>query len=71
MNAGASERSRHFAARHCDLVYTVIRAGGLEECRAHVQAYHRLARENYRRDIKVWTLANIVQGETEKEARKF
>ena len=70
MNAGASERGRHFAAKHCDLVYTVIRTGGLDECRAHVQAYHKLARE-YGRDIRVWTLCNIVQGETEKEARDF
>ena len=37
---------------------------------AHVQAYHALARD-YGRDIKVWTLVNIVQGETEKEARDF
>jgi alkanesulfonate monooxygenase SsuD/methylene tetrahydromethanopterin reductase-like flavin-dependent oxidoreductase (luciferase family) len=71
MNAGASERGRHFAAKHCDLVYTVIRTGGLDECRAHVQAYHRLARENYGREIKVWTLVNVVLGETEKEARDF
>jgi alkanesulfonate monooxygenase SsuD/methylene tetrahydromethanopterin reductase-like flavin-dependent oxidoreductase (luciferase family) len=71
MNAGASERGRHFAAKHCDLVYTVIRTGGLDECRAHVQAYHRLARENYNREIKVWTLINVVLGETEKEARDF
>jgi alkanesulfonate monooxygenase SsuD/methylene tetrahydromethanopterin reductase-like flavin-dependent oxidoreductase (luciferase family) len=70
MNAGASERGRHFAAKHCDLVYTVIRTGGLDECRAHVQAYHRLARE-YGREIRVWTLLNVVQGETEKEARAF
>ena len=71
MNAGASERGRHFAAKHCDLVYTVIRTGGLDECRAHVQAYHKLAREEYGREVQVWTLANIVQGETEKEARDF
>jgi alkanesulfonate monooxygenase SsuD/methylene tetrahydromethanopterin reductase-like flavin-dependent oxidoreductase (luciferase family) len=71
MNAGASERGRHFAAKYCDLVYTVIRAGGLDECRAHVQAYHKLAREEYGREVRVWTLANIVQGETEKEARDF
>jgi alkanesulfonate monooxygenase SsuD/methylene tetrahydromethanopterin reductase-like flavin-dependent oxidoreductase (luciferase family) len=71
MNAGASERGRHFAAKHCDLVYTVIRTGGLDECRAHVQAYHRLAREDYGREVRVWTLANIVQGETEKAARAF
>ena len=71
MNAGASELGRHFAVKHCDLVFTVIRTGGLDECRAHVQAYHKLARETYGRDIRVWTLVNIVQGETEKEARDF
>jgi dimethylsulfone monooxygenase len=71
MNAGASERGRHFAAKHCDLVYTVIRTGGLDECKPHVAAYHRLAREEYCRDVRVWTLVNIVQGETEKEARAF
>jgi alkanesulfonate monooxygenase SsuD/methylene tetrahydromethanopterin reductase-like flavin-dependent oxidoreductase (luciferase family) len=71
MNAGASERGRHFAAKYCDLVYTVIRVGTLDECRAHVQAYHKLAREEYHREIRVWTHANIVQGETEREARDF
>jgi alkanesulfonate monooxygenase SsuD/methylene tetrahydromethanopterin reductase-like flavin-dependent oxidoreductase (luciferase family) len=71
MNAGASERGRHFAAKYCDMVYTVIRTGGLDECRAHVQAYHKLAREEYGREIRVWTLVNIVQGETEQEARDF
>ena len=29
------------------------------------------SRADYGRDIKVWTLVNIVQGETEKEARDF
>jgi alkanesulfonate monooxygenase SsuD/methylene tetrahydromethanopterin reductase-like flavin-dependent oxidoreductase (luciferase family) len=71
MNAGASERGRHFAAKYCDMVYTVIRTGTIDECRAHVQAYHKLAREDYGREIRVWTLVNIVQGETEKEARDF
>jgi alkanesulfonate monooxygenase SsuD/methylene tetrahydromethanopterin reductase-like flavin-dependent oxidoreductase (luciferase family) len=36
-----------------------------------VQAYHKLAREEYGREVRVWTLANIVQGETEQEAREF
>ena len=71
MCAGASDRGRHFAAKYCDLVFTVIRTGGIEECRQHVQAYHKLAREEYGREVRVWTLANIVQGETEKEARDF
>ena len=71
MSAGASDRGRHFATKYADLVFTVIRTGGLEECRAHVQAYHRLAREEYGREVRVWTVANIVQGETEKAARDF
>jgi alkanesulfonate monooxygenase SsuD/methylene tetrahydromethanopterin reductase-like flavin-dependent oxidoreductase (luciferase family) len=70
MNAGASELGRHYAVKNCDLVFTVIRTGGLEDCTAHVQAYHKLARD-YGRKIRVWTLINIVQGETEKEARDF
>ena len=71
MNAGSSERGRHFAAKHCDLVYTQLRTHDIETCRAHVDAYKRLAREEYGREIGVWTLAFIVQGETEKEARDF
>jgi alkanesulfonate monooxygenase SsuD/methylene tetrahydromethanopterin reductase-like flavin-dependent oxidoreductase (luciferase family) len=73
MNAASSDRGRHFAAKYCDLVYTVVRGGGggLDDYRAHVTAYHKLAREEYGREIRVWTLANLVQGETEKEARDF
>ena len=70
MNAGASERGRHFAVKHCDMIFTVIRTGTLEEVRAHVQAYHKLA-QDYGRKARVWTSVNIVQGETEKEARDF
>jgi dimethylsulfone monooxygenase len=71
MNAGASERGRHFAAKNCDLVYTQLRTHEPDVCAAHVAAYHRLAREKYGRNIRVWTLAAVVQGETEKEAREF
>jgi alkanesulfonate monooxygenase SsuD/methylene tetrahydromethanopterin reductase-like flavin-dependent oxidoreductase (luciferase family) len=71
MNAGASERGRHFAVKYCDLIFSVIRTGTLEEVRAHVQAYHKLAREEYARTARVWTSANIVLGETEKDARDF
>jgi alkanesulfonate monooxygenase SsuD/methylene tetrahydromethanopterin reductase-like flavin-dependent oxidoreductase (luciferase family) len=71
MNAGASERGRHFACKNADLVYTVIRNQDPAVNKAHVANYHALARDEYDRDIRVWSLANIVQGETEKEAREF
>jgi alkanesulfonate monooxygenase SsuD/methylene tetrahydromethanopterin reductase-like flavin-dependent oxidoreductase (luciferase family) len=72
MNAGSSDRGRHFAAKYCDVVYTIVRGGGtIDDYRAHVDAYRKLAREEYGRDIRVWSLVNIVQGETEKEAKDF
>ena len=71
MNAGSSERGRQFAAKHCDVVYTIVRGGGsVDDYRAHVAAYRALARE-HGREIRVWTLANIIQGDTEKDARDF
>lgn len=71
MNAGGSDRGRHFAAKYCDIVYTVLSSTDIDDCRAHVESYRRLAREEYGREISVWTLAYIVQGETEKDARDF
>jgi dimethylsulfone monooxygenase len=70
MNAGSSERGRHFAAKNCDIVYTLLRSDDFDALSAHVAAYHQLARD-YGRAIRVWTLATIVQGETEQEARRF
>ena len=71
MNAGGSERGMHFAAKNCDLAYIVLTSTDFDECRARAAAYRDLARDTYRRDLKVWSLAYIVQGETEKEAREF
>ena len=71
MNAGSSERGRHFATKHCDLVYTVLRNDDFDALKSHVGGYHRLAREEYGRSVRVWTLATIVQAETNKEAKRF
>ncbi len=71
MNAGASERGRHFACQHCDLVFTNIRSRDLATHIAHIGAYHTLAREAYGREVKVWSNATVIQAETEKEARDF
>jgi FMNH2-dependent dimethyl sulfone monooxygenase len=71
MNAGGSDRGRHFAAKYCDIVYTVLTSTDIDDCRAHVQSYRKLASEEYGREIRVWSLAYIVQAETEHEARRF
>ena len=71
MNAGSSERGRRFACQHCDLVFTNIRSHDIATNTAHVAAYHKMARETYGREVRVWSNATIVQAETEKEARDF
>ena len=71
MNAGGSERGRHFACKHCDLVFTALGAPSFDENKAQVEAFRRLAREEYGREIGIWSSANIIQAETEKEALRF
>lgn len=71
MNAGGSERGRHFAAKYCDLVFTALGAPNFEANKAQVEAYRKLAREEYGREVGIWSSANIIQAETEKEARDF
>jgi FMNH2-dependent dimethyl sulfone monooxygenase len=45
MNAGASERGKHFACKHCDLVFTNIRSHDHEVHKAHVASYRRRRRD--------------------------
>lgn len=71
MNAGNSERGRHFAAKNCDLAFIVHRSYDWDEIRKHVDNYRRLAREEYGRELQVWSYAYVVQRETEKEARDY
>ena len=71
MNAGGSERGRHFACKNCDLAFTALGAPSFEQNKAQVDAYRKLAREEYGREVAIWTSANIIQAETEAEARRY
>jgi dimethylsulfone monooxygenase len=71
MNAGGSDKGQHFAAKYCDMVYVVFGSHDFDDCKAKVDAYRNLAREEYGRDIQVWSYAYVVQGETEQEARDY
>jgi dimethylsulfone monooxygenase len=71
MNAGGSERGRHFAAKNCDVAFVVFNPEDPPQAKALISKYKRLAREEYGRDIQVWAASYVVQGQTEKEARDF
>jgi FMNH2-dependent dimethyl sulfone monooxygenase len=71
MNAGGSEKGRHFAARYCDVAFVVLDRHDLESLKARVDHYRKFARTEYGREIGVWTNAYIYQAETESEAHRF
>jgi FMNH2-dependent dimethyl sulfone monooxygenase len=71
MNAGGSEKGRHYAAKYCDVAFIVMQSHELDDMRAHVSRYRDFAREEYGREIQVWTNAYVVQGDTEADAQKF
>jgi alkanesulfonate monooxygenase SsuD/methylene tetrahydromethanopterin reductase-like flavin-dependent oxidoreductase (luciferase family) len=71
MNAGGSDKGRHYAAKYCDVAFIVLQSHKFEDVREHVSRYRDFARKEYGREIQVWTNAYIVQGETEADAKKF
>lgn len=71
MNAGKSDKGRHFAAKYCDMAFIIPQSYDLDENRRTIESYRRLAREEYGRDIQIWSYAYVVQRETEKEARDY
>ncbi len=71
MNAGASGKGQHFAAKYADMAFIHIDPSDLEKTKAHVAAYRNLAREEYGRDIQIWIGSPVVQRETRKEAQDY
>lgn len=71
MSAGASPRGRHFAAKYADVAFTNLEAHDPETLRSRVDSYRKLAREEYGREVQVWTNSYIFQGDTEAEAKRF
>jgi len=71
MNAGGSDTGRHFAAKYCDIAFLVFDPRDFEGAKTKVESYKKLAREEYGREIQVWAYSNIVQGDTEKDAKDY
>jgi len=70
MNAGASERGRRFAGEHADIAFTHLR-GSMDDIAAHIAAYRKLAKDEFGRDIQVWTHSYLVVGDSETDAEAF
>ena len=68
MNAGLSETGARFAARHADVALVNLRSDEPDLLRVDVEHYKSLAREEYGRELQVWTNAVVLQRESEERA---
>jgi FMNH2-dependent dimethyl sulfone monooxygenase len=72
MCAGASGKGRDFTAKLCDVAFTTFDARhSFEQMRAQVDGYRMLARKEYGREIRVWTVAYVIQGDTDGDAQRL
>ena len=67
MNAGLSGRGQRFACQYADCCFVASSALGKEG----IASYKKLAREEFGREVAVWTEATVVQGKTKREAEDF
>ncbi len=71
MSAGGSDQGRRFAARYADMCFTLIRSDQPEGAKADVDAYRDLAKREFGRDIQVWTVAYVIQRDTQQAAEAY
>jgi len=69
MNAGSSDDGRDFAARNCDVLFTVMvdLASGADT----VRQWQRIARERYARELGIFTTTYVVCRPTRREAEDY
>ncbi len=70
MNAGASETGARFAAEHADMAFIgVLEHESEQQKRANVDRLRNTARDEFGRDIEVWSGAWVLCRPTEEEAQ--
>lgn len=71
MNAGGSPRGMRFACEHADMAFVILRSNDPDVCRKQIDEYKNTAKEQFGRDIQVWTYCPVVQRDTHKEAEAY
>ncbi|RTL69036.1 MAG: LLM class flavin-dependent oxidoreductase [Pseudonocardiaceae bacterium] len=71
MNAGGSPRGMRFAAEHADLCFLIVQAEDEAGIRAQVQGYKDMARQEFGREVRVWTHTVVVQRDTDADAEAY
>jgi alkanesulfonate monooxygenase SsuD/methylene tetrahydromethanopterin reductase-like flavin-dependent oxidoreductase (luciferase family) len=71
MNAASSGAGQDFATRVADMCFVQLPSEDPAKRKAQIDSYKSMAREKYGREIQVWTMATIVQRETQAEAEAY
>jgi FMNH2-dependent dimethyl sulfone monooxygenase len=71
MSAGGSETGRRFACQRADICFLLLHSEEPAEWRKQIAAYKKFARDEFGRDVQVWTYAPVVQRDTMAEAKAY
>ncbi len=71
MNAGGSARGQRFACEHADMCFVSLQGEDHAAWQRQIDSYKAMAREEYGRDISVWTVGGVVQRATRQDAEAY
>ena len=71
MNAAQSPAGIRFSAKNSQIGLLGLRGNSDEEWAPQVESYKRMAREEFGRDVQIWTNASAVLRDTTREAKEF
>lgn len=71
MSAGGSEVGRRFACANAEVCFVLLQSEEPEEWARQIGDYKQFARDEFGRDVQVWTYAPMVQRDTMKEAQDY
>jgi FMNH2-dependent dimethyl sulfone monooxygenase len=71
MNAALSPVGMRFSAKNSQIGLISLQGDSPEGWRPQVEAYKRMAREEFGREIQLWTNVAVVQRDTKKEAEDY
>jgi FMNH2-dependent dimethyl sulfone monooxygenase len=69
MSAAGSDRGRRFAAQYCDICFIAPESHDAGALKAKVDKYRDFARDEFGRDIQVWSNAYVFHGDSEADGK--
>ena len=71
MNAAMSAVGMRFSAKNSQIGLISVQGDRPEDWRPQVEGYKRMAREEFGREVQLWTNASVVQGDSQKDAEDY